>query len=288
MGKISLEGMTFFAHHGYYKEEETIGNNFIVDVIAETDLERAAMTDSINMATNYENIYLIVRYEMEKPSKLLENVGHRIAQKVKKKVGGSIQSVNVIIRKCNPPLGGRVKYSMVDTSGKIGLEGMEFFAPIGGSTDERLLANEFIANVYVSTDFKKASQTDNLNDTLNYEAIFWATKTEMEMPAQLLENVAYRIAGNLKSKYNNLKSIEVQLKKKHPPVRGQMPEASIEVEFHHESSCAKCNKKLMCYQDENCWCNNYQFTPAIQRLIDLTYGDCLCANCSAEFGRKKK
>lgn len=288
MGKIALEGMEFYAYHGFYEEERIIGNKFVVDVFAETDLDRAAMTDSIRMATNYENIFLVVRYEMEKPSQLLEHVGQRIAQKVKQKVGGIIQSVNVIIRKCNPPLGGRVKYSVVETSGRIGLEGMEFIAPVGSTYEERLVANEFVANVYVSTNFKKATVSDDLNDTLNYEAIYWATKTEIEEPAQLLENVAYRIASNLKSKYNHLKSIEVQLKKKYPPVRGQMPEAKIEMDFNHQMSCPRCNRKLLCYQDENCWCNDYQVMPATQRMLDLTFGDCLCENCMKEHGKKIK
>jgi dihydroneopterin aldolase len=32
-GKITLEGMEFFAHHGYYQEEQKIGNKFAVDIM---------------------------------------------------------------------------------------------------------------------------------------------------------------------------------------------------------------------------------------------------------------
>ncbi len=287
MDRIVLEGMTFFAKHGYYDEEQILGNTFIVDVYANTDLESVAFEDNLLSAINYEQVYLIVRHEMRKPARLLENVGHRIAQQVKSKAGGYISSVDVTIRKCNPPLGGRVKYSIVETSGRIGLEGMAFFAPVG-SKEDRIVANEFLATVFVETSIAKASKSDNLNDTLNYESIFWATKTEIQEPASLLENVAYRIADNLKSKHRNIKKIEVQLSKKNPPLRGQIPEASIEMHFDHQSSCTRCNRSMLCYLDDNCWCNDYRILSATQRMIDLKYGGCLCKNCSTYYGKKKE
>ena len=286
MGKIALEGMTFFARHGYYEEEQVLGNEFVVDIYVETNLDSVAMRDDLLTAVNYENIYLIAQYEMNKPSKLLEHVGARIASQVKAKAGTMLQTVNVVIRKKNPPLGGRVKYSIVDSSGRIGLEGMEFFAPIGASEEGRLVTNEFVANVYVQTNLKGASQTDNLNDTLDYGAIFWATKTEIEEPAQMLENVAYRIADNLKRKYNHLQTVEVQLSRKHPFLKGKVPEASIAMSFNHSTSCPRCRSKMLCYQDGNCWCNNYKVLSATQRMLEIQYGDCLCENCMSEYGMK--
>lgn len=286
MGKIALEGMTFFAKHGYYEEEQILGNEFIVDIYVETNLVPAAMKDDLLAAVNYENIYFIAQYEMNQPSKLLEHVVARIARQVKAKAGEMLQSVNVVIRKKNPPLGGRVQFSVVESSGRIGLEGMEFFAPIGASEEGRRVANEFVANVYVQTDFEAASQNDNLEDTLNYEAIFWAAKTEIEEPAEVLENVAYRIANNLKSKHNNLQVVEVQLSRKNPLLRGKVPEASIEMSFSHTASCPRCRSKMLCYQDENCWCNNYKVLPATQRMLEIQFGDCLCEKCISEFGMK--
>ena len=288
MGKIALEGMAFFAKHGYYDEEQILGNEFIVDVHVDTQMQSAARTDKLMATVNYENIYLIVKYEMSKPARLLEHIGFRIEKQVKAKAGGFVKKVNVIIRKSNPPLGGRVKYSIVETSGRIGLEGMEFFAPIGRTPEERRIANAFIADVYVRTDFKQASINDNLDDTLNYEAIFWATKTEVEQPAQILENVAYRIADNLKRKFNNLQNIEVHLSKKNPPIRGLIPEARIEVSFSHTQQCGKCKRPILCYRDENCWCNNYRVLPATQRMLDSLYRGDLCANCLSEYGEKMK
>jgi dihydroneopterin aldolase len=38
MGKITLEGLEFFAFHGYYDEEQKIGNKYGVDITIETFL----------------------------------------------------------------------------------------------------------------------------------------------------------------------------------------------------------------------------------------------------------
>ena len=274
MGKIALERMRFFAYHGYYKEEQTLGNHFLVDVYVEPNAQKLK---DYELPVDYETIYLIVKYEMEKTSKLLENVSERIIKSTVTKYPDAEVLVN--IRKCNPPLGGRVQYSFVDSIGKIGLEGMEFFASIGNYKENKLLANEFIVDVYVTIDAEKASKSDNLDDTLNYEAIFWSAKTEMGKTGGSLKEAASRIAKNLKNKYNNIFQIEVNLKRKYPPVAGQIPEAAIQIEYDHIKQCAKCKNAMLCYNDGNCWCQDFKVLPATQRMLNKLYKGCLCNNC---------
>ena len=60
MGKVSLEGMEFYARHGYYEEERVIGNKYSVDVTIEADLSEAAATDKLDGTINYERVYEIV------------------------------------------------------------------------------------------------------------------------------------------------------------------------------------------------------------------------------------
>ena len=64
MGKVELCGMRFFAHHGCFAEEKTIGNYFIVDFAAETDVTAASESDNLDDALNYQVIYDIVKEEM--------------------------------------------------------------------------------------------------------------------------------------------------------------------------------------------------------------------------------
>ena len=54
MGQIALEGMEFFAFHGFYDEEQKIGNKYGVDLYLTTDLKRAATSDDLHETVNYE------------------------------------------------------------------------------------------------------------------------------------------------------------------------------------------------------------------------------------------
>ena len=104
-GKITLEGMEFFAHHGIYKEEQKIGNKFCVDMTVSTDLSDAAEHDDIRDTVNYESLYLIIVHEMNEPTKLLEHIGKRIIDAVFLKFP-VIYQIEVKISKYNPPVGG--------------------------------------------------------------------------------------------------------------------------------------------------------------------------------------
>ncbi|MDX5443432.1 MAG: dihydroneopterin aldolase, partial [Hymenobacteraceae bacterium] len=48
MGQIALEGMEFFAFHGFYDEEQKIGNKYGVDLYIKTDLHAAAESDDLH------------------------------------------------------------------------------------------------------------------------------------------------------------------------------------------------------------------------------------------------
>jgi 7,8-dihydroneopterin aldolase/epimerase/oxygenase len=105
MGVISLEGIEFFAYHGYYKEERKIGNKYAIDIIVEADLTEAAKTDSLKVTINYEKLYQIALSAMEQQSKLLEHIAERIIERVYEHFPG-VMAVEVSVSKFNPPVGG--------------------------------------------------------------------------------------------------------------------------------------------------------------------------------------
>lgn len=104
-GKITLEGMEFFAHHGYYQEEQKIGNKFAVDIMIVTDLSDAAEHDVLEETINYETLYKIIRHVMSEPTKLLEHLGKRIIDTVFEEFH-QVSSIKVKVSKYNPPVGG--------------------------------------------------------------------------------------------------------------------------------------------------------------------------------------
>jgi len=106
MGLIQIEGMEFYSFHGHYLEEQIVGSRFVVDLTIETDMSRAAMTDNLDDAVNYQRAYEIVRAQMEKKSYLLENIAGRILDALFGELDGII-SATVKVSKLNPPVGGK-------------------------------------------------------------------------------------------------------------------------------------------------------------------------------------
>ena len=110
MGKISLKGMRFYAHHGWYEEERQIGNHFQVeiDVIVPFGSE-----EKIQETVNYEDLYRICQDEMSRPRKLMETVAESITNKIAREFR-QIEKVTVRIGKV-PQLGGAVDFVWVES-----------------------------------------------------------------------------------------------------------------------------------------------------------------------------
>ena len=70
MGVIKIEQMEFYAFHGHFREEQIVGNRFLVDLEIETNMEKAAASDQLEDAVDYQMAYKIVREEMKKKSYL--------------------------------------------------------------------------------------------------------------------------------------------------------------------------------------------------------------------------
>ena len=68
--------MEFFAFHGYYDEEQKIGNKYGVDLYIKTNLLAAGESDKLQQTVNYEVLYRLVAEEMRAPARLLEHVAH--------------------------------------------------------------------------------------------------------------------------------------------------------------------------------------------------------------------
>jgi 7,8-dihydroneopterin aldolase/epimerase/oxygenase len=107
MGLIQIENMEFYAFHGHYKEEQIVGNKFLVDLTIETDMSVPSKSDNLKDAVNYQKAYQIVKDEMGKKSYLLENIAGRILDSLYSEMSG-IKKVTVKVSKMNPPIGGKI------------------------------------------------------------------------------------------------------------------------------------------------------------------------------------
>jgi len=108
MGIITLSGMEFFSHHGYYDDEITRGNKFVVDLNIDIDTSKPAASDDLEVALNYESVYELIKAEMSQRSNLLEHAAQRMVDKIKQDFP-EINSLELTIAKFNPPLKGIVQ-----------------------------------------------------------------------------------------------------------------------------------------------------------------------------------
>ncbi len=107
MGIIHIEDMEFYAFHGHYREEQIVGSKFLIDLEIETNLETAAISDKLEDTADYSLACRIVKEEMGKKSKLLENIAKRILDSLYMNMK-NIKRITVRIKKMNPPVGFRV------------------------------------------------------------------------------------------------------------------------------------------------------------------------------------
>jgi len=99
--------MEFHAYHGCFKEEQIIGNRFIVDIKFDTDTTEAEVADNLSKTVNYAAVYSLVKIEMAITSKLLENLAKRILDAIMKSFP-QITNAELKVSKMNPPIGGKV------------------------------------------------------------------------------------------------------------------------------------------------------------------------------------
>jgi dihydroneopterin aldolase len=111
--------------------------------------------------------------------------------------------------------------------GLIEIEGMRFYAYHGHFEAERIVGNEFQVDVSLETNCIPASISDDLNDALNYQAVYDLVKNEMQISSHLLENVAKRILDSLFSEFPNIQKAWVKVSKLNPPMGGQIKRVSV-------------------------------------------------------------
>ena len=100
---IHIDGIRLHARHGVLPQEQLTGNDYIINVRASYDISRAMQTDDVADTLNYAEVYNIIKEEMNIPSKLIEHVAGRIADRLMDSYADT-SSVMLRITKRNPPM----------------------------------------------------------------------------------------------------------------------------------------------------------------------------------------
>ncbi len=109
---IKLEGLDFFAQHGYYEQERAIGNKYTINIEIEVANPTKVDDDDLSATVNYEIVYSTIAKIMDQPTKLLETLAHKINQSILEQFSIVI-AVESTVSKHNPPIKGVCKMASV-------------------------------------------------------------------------------------------------------------------------------------------------------------------------------
>ncbi len=111
--EIIVKGLKVFAYHGVFQEEKREGQNFVLDLVVELPLERAATSDRLDDTVNYDQICAVVRDAMTAQSyDLIERAAGAVIQAVFDEFP-AVMAVTVTVKKPEAPLCCEVDYAGV-------------------------------------------------------------------------------------------------------------------------------------------------------------------------------
>ncbi len=111
--------------------------------------------------------------------------------------------------------------------GKIKVENIRVYAYHGCLKEETIIGSDYLVDVIVNANLKKASKSDNLVQTVDYVHINQIVKEEMKVPSKLLEHVGKRILDRIFSEIALVKKAAVSVSKINPPIGGDVKKVTV-------------------------------------------------------------
>jgi dihydroneopterin aldolase len=103
-GSILIEKLDIYAYHGFFSEEERLGQRFVLDLVLDVDLRAAARSDRLADTVDYGRAVAIVSETFTaRRYHLLEGAARAVALALFDAFA-PIASVEVTLRKPAPPI----------------------------------------------------------------------------------------------------------------------------------------------------------------------------------------
>lgn len=99
---VQLHNLRFFAQHGVYGEERTVGNEFEVNLALVVKAPKEIVS-SLEQTINYAEVYRIIKEGFASPQALLETLAQQIAAAIKAAFP-SVKKIRIQIIKLHPPI----------------------------------------------------------------------------------------------------------------------------------------------------------------------------------------
>lgn len=109
----------------------------------------------------------------------------------------------------------------------IRLKNIKIYAFHGCMIEEEQIGSDYLVNISVKADLNKATETDDLHDTVDYVHIQKIVKDEMAIRSKLLEHVGQRIISAVFQQIELVDEVKVTVSKLNPPIGGDVAEVSV-------------------------------------------------------------
>jgi 7,8-dihydroneopterin aldolase/epimerase/oxygenase len=289
MGLIALENMVFIAQHGMYEEEKMLGSEYRVSISIETNFNAAASGDDLSLTINYESLYMLISYEMQKEKESMEELAAAIMLSIRE-MFPTLRNAKLRLAKHHPPLDEEISNAYIEMylNGRtlVGLDKLRIYGKHGYYEEETILGNYYIFNLEVELSEKVKIGVFNLNESVNYETLFLIAQYENETPSKLLEHLGMRILNNTVGHYHCIKRAKVSICKENPPLKGKVGGSLIVIEQDYEKECERCGQTFSCFKNTSCWCKAVNVPPYSLQTLMAQYDGCICKNCLEEYAIK--
>ena len=114
---------------------------------------------------------------------------------------------------------------------KIRIEGLEVFANHGVYEEENKLGQKFVVSVTLYADLRHAGESDELEDTIDYDAVCHTIDSYLrEHTFKLIEAAAEGLADELLGEFPQVFGVSVKLEKPWAPVGLPLSSVAVEIE----------------------------------------------------------
>lgn len=105
MDKIKIKDLEVYCNHGVYKEENVLGQKFLVSAVLYTDTRMAGMTDDLNKSIDYGKIcHTVTEFLKEHTYQLIETAAEELAKHLLLTVK-NLEKISLEIKKPWAPIG---------------------------------------------------------------------------------------------------------------------------------------------------------------------------------------
>ena len=114
---------------------------------------------------------------------------------------------------------------------KIIIKGLKLFAYHGVNPEEKRHGQNFLVDLDVYTDFKKASDSDDIESTISYAKVIKALKSLMtEKSYDLIETVSKVLADGILERFPAANRVHLVLKKPDAPMKAEFSFVAVEID----------------------------------------------------------